>query len=87
MPLTQAEYMELIEMMMELKENLDKGYEEINKKLDDNNKKLESLNKGFERTREEIKNEGKPAIEEVPHDETMEELSLPSEDNLSLIHI
>ena len=57
--------------MQEIKELLKKFAEALSQKLEDSNKKIQLWS-------EEIKNEGKPAIEEVPNNETME---------LSLIHI
>ena len=84
--------MELKEDNRDLNKKLDDHsnalMEELNKKLDDNNKNLESMNKKIEswsednrKWRKERKDDGKPAIEEVPNDETMEELSLQSQDD------
>ena len=59
----------------------DRAMEGLNKKLDDHNKKLESWIEDNRKWKEERKDDGNPAIEEVPNDETMDELRLQSEDN------
>ena len=78
---TQTGYLELIEMMMELKEEFGKSWEANQKMMEDLHKKLDNLNKKLDY--KEPGNKSKPPIETsiVDNEKNKEEVSLPSEDN------